>query len=62
MNKFKYNQVLIIILFNIKQLGNSSIGIRVKEGVVIAVEKKQESKLMIPKSNEKICEVIISLN
>ena len=39
------------------QLGNSSIGIRVREGVVIAVERKQESKLMIPKTSEKICEV-----
>ncbi|EGR31210.1 proteasome alpha subunit, putative [Ichthyophthirius multifiliis] len=39
------------------KLGNSSIGIKVNEGVVLAVERKVDSTLMNPKSNEKISEI-----
>lgn len=37
--------------------GFSAIGICVPEGVVLAVERRVTSTLMIPKSLEKICEI-----
>lgn len=39
------------------KLGYSAIGIKTKEGVVLAVERRFNSCLMIPKSIEKISEV-----
>lgn len=39
------------------KLGSSAIGIKVKEGVVLAVERRVASTLMEPKSIEKIYEV-----
>lgn len=41
--------------------GWTSIGIQVKDGVVLAAEKKILSKLQIPSSIEKIYKVIVSL-
>ena len=42
-------------LFN--QLGSTAIGIQTSEGVVLAVERRITSPLIIPKSIEKIFEV-----
>jgi len=39
------------------KLGSSAVGIRTKEGVILAVERRISSPLMEPKSIEKICEV-----
>lgn len=39
------------------KLGTTAIGIRTKEGVVLAAEKRITSKLMEPSSVEKIMEV-----
>lgn len=39
------------------KLGYSAIGIKTKEGVVLAVERRFNSTLMIPKSVEKISEI-----
>jgi 20S proteasome subunit alpha 5 len=36
------------------KLGTSAVGIKVKEGVVLAVEKKVFSTLMVTSSSEKI--------
>lgn len=39
------------------QLGSTAIGIQTSEGVVLAVERRITSPLIIPKSIEKIFEV-----
>jgi len=39
------------------KLGSTAIGIQTKEGILLAVEKRVESKLMIPASNSKIFEI-----
>ena len=39
------------------KLGSTAVGIKTKEGVVLAVEKRLSSKLLIPESVEKIMEV-----
>ena len=39
------------------KLGTSAVGIKVKEGVVLAVEKKVFSTLMVTSSSEKIQEI-----
>ena len=38
-------------------MGHSAIGIAVKEGIVLLVERKLGSKLMVPKSSDKIAEI-----
>lgn len=39
------------------KLGSTALGIQTKEGVLLAVEKRVESKLMVPASNKKIMEI-----
>jgi len=39
------------------KLGSTALGIQTKEGVLLAVEKRVESKLMVPSSNKKIMEI-----
>lgn len=39
------------------KLGSTALGIQTKEGVLLAVEKRVESKLMVPASNSKIFEI-----
>jgi 20S proteasome subunit alpha 5 len=39
------------------KLGSTAIGVKVKEGVVLAVEKRITSPLLVPKSNEKVAEI-----
>ena len=39
------------------QLGSTAIGIQVEEGVVLAVEKRISSPLLIPSSIQKILEI-----
>ncbi|KRX01421.1 hypothetical protein PPERSA_01324 [Pseudocohnilembus persalinus] len=39
------------------KLGQGTVGIKVKEGIVLAVERRLQSSLMIPKSLEKISEI-----
>eukprot|EP00486_Rosalina_sp_Unknown_P000275 CAMPEP_0201567910 /NCGR_PEP_ID=MMETSP0190_2-20130828/8659_1 /ASSEMBLY_ACC=CAM_ASM_000263 /TAXON_ID=37353 /ORGANISM="Rosalina sp." /LENGTH=255 /DNA_ID=CAMNT_0047988443 /DNA_START=145 /DNA_END=912 /DNA_ORIENTATION=+ len=39
------------------KLGSTALGIQTKEGVLLAVEKRVESKLMVPSSNNKIVEI-----
>jgi len=39
------------------KLGQSAVGIKVEDGVVLAVERRCQSILMVPKSIEKIFEV-----
>jgi 20S proteasome subunit alpha 5 len=39
------------------KLGSTAIGIQTNEGILLAVEKRVESKLMIPASNSKIFEI-----
>ena len=39
------------------KLGATALGIQTKEGVLLAVEKRIESKLMVPDSNAKIFEI-----
>jgi len=39
------------------KLGSTAIGIATTDGVLLAVEKKQASKLMLPSSNSKIFEI-----
>jgi 20S proteasome subunit alpha 5 len=39
------------------QLGSTSIGIRTREGVVLAAEKRIQSKLIVPESVEKISQI-----
>jgi len=39
------------------KLGSSAVGIKTKEGVILAVERRISSPLMEPKSIEKICEI-----
>ena len=39
------------------QLGSSAVGIKVEEGVVLAVERRLNSSLIVPSSIEKIFEV-----
>jgi hypothetical protein len=40
------------------KLGSTAVGIQVKDGVVIAVEKRLTSTLLVPSSVEKIMEVV----
>eukprot|EP00484_Ammonia_sp_Unknown_P001481 CAMPEP_0197020442 /NCGR_PEP_ID=MMETSP1384-20130603/1211_1 /TAXON_ID=29189 /ORGANISM="Ammonia sp." /LENGTH=256 /DNA_ID=CAMNT_0042448065 /DNA_START=95 /DNA_END=865 /DNA_ORIENTATION=- len=39
------------------KLGSTALGIQTKDGVLLAVEKRVESKLMVPHSNSKIFEI-----
>lgn len=39
------------------QLGSTAIGVRTKEGVVLAAEKRVTSPLLIPSSIEKVAEI-----
>jgi len=39
------------------KLGSTALGIQTKDGVLLAVEKRVESKLMVPSSNNKIMEI-----
>lgn len=39
------------------QLGSSAIGIKTSEGVVLAVERRLQSTLIVPESIEKIFEI-----
>mmetsp|Transcript_19147 Transcript_19147/g.30440 ORF Transcript_19147/g.30440 Transcript_19147/m.30440 type:complete len:256 (+) Transcript_19147:44-811(+) len=39
------------------KIGATALGIQTKEGVLLAVEKRVESKLMVPESNHKIFEI-----
>jgi len=39
------------------KLGSTALGIQTKDGVLLAVEKRVESKLMVPSSNKKIMEI-----
>lgn len=39
------------------QLGSTAIGIQTQEGVVLAVEKRVTSPLIVPSSIEKIMEI-----
>jgi len=39
------------------KLGSTAIGIQTKEGVLLAVEKRVESKLMVPEASTKIFEI-----
>jgi 20S proteasome subunit alpha 5 len=39
------------------KLGSSAVGLKTKEGVVLAVERRLGSSLLEPKSIEKICEI-----
>lgn len=40
-----------------RQLGSTAIGVRTKEGVVLAAEKRVTSPLLIPSSIEKVAEI-----
>jgi Proteasome subunit A N-terminal signature/Proteasome subunit len=40
------------------KLGSTAVGIQVKDGVVIAVEKRLTSTLLVPSSVEKIMEIV----
>lgn len=42
---------------NFKKLGSTAIGIKTPEGVVLAVEKRVTSSLIIPSTIEKIVEI-----
>jgi 20S proteasome subunit alpha 5 len=39
------------------KLGSTAVGIQVKEGVILAVEKRLTSSLLVPSSVEKIMEI-----
>lgn len=39
------------------KLGSTALGIQTKDGVLLAVEKRIESKLMVPSSNSKVFEI-----
>mmetsp|Transcript_17044 Transcript_17044/g.50877 ORF Transcript_17044/g.50877 Transcript_17044/m.50877 type:complete len:245 (+) Transcript_17044:232-966(+) len=39
------------------KLGSTAIGVKTSEGVVLAVEKRITSPLLVPKSNEKVAEI-----
>ncbi len=39
------------------KLGSTALGIQTRDGVLLAVEKRVESKLMVPHSNSKIFEI-----
>lgn len=54
------NWIKIFIL--LEQLGQSAVGIKVEDGVVLAVERRCQSILMVPKSIEKIFEVNNSIS
>ena len=59
MNTFSPEGRLLQVEYAIEaiKLGSSAIGLKVKEGVVLAVERRVASTLMEPKSIEKIYEV-----
>lgn len=46
-----------LTLFCVFQLGSTAIGIQTQEGVVLAVEKRVTSPLIVPSSIEKIMEI-----
>ena len=46
-----------LFVFTIRQLGSTAVGIQTTEGVVLAVEKRITSPLLVPESNEKIMEL-----
>jgi 20S proteasome alpha/beta subunit len=46
-----------ITFFFVFQLGSTAIGIQTQEGVVLAVEKRVTSPLIVPSSIEKIMEI-----
>lgn len=46
-----------LFLFYFKQLGSTAIGIQTVDGIVLAVEKRVTSPLMIPTATEKIVEI-----
>ena len=62
MNTFSPEGRLLQVEYAIEaiKLGSSAIGIKVKEGVVLAVERRVASTLMEPKSIEKIYEVFLN--
>jgi 20S proteasome subunit alpha 5 len=47
----------ILSFFSIYKLGSTAIGIMTPEGVVLAVEKRITSPLILPNSIEKIVEI-----
>ncbi|KAJ3339140.1 proteasome component pup2 [Entophlyctis luteolus] len=49
------------LIFHLKQLGSTAIGIQTAQGVVLAVEKRITSSLMEPSSIEKILEIDTNL-
>jgi 20S proteasome alpha/beta subunit len=50
-------KLLFNLFFCLFQLGSTAIGISTPEGVVLAVEKRVTSTLIIPSSIEKIVEI-----
>ena len=56
-SKYSLNIITNFHLLNLIKLGSTAIGIKTPEGVVLAVEKRVTSSLIIPSTIEKIVEV-----
>ena len=51
------NLLMTLVIKKYLKLGSTSIGIRTKEGVLLAAEKRVSSKLMVNDTIEKISKV-----